>query len=368
MSSMLEQGFKLKLASPNDTAELQKFCRTTINEIETLSFREPDRSFFFEQFDAREFERQTRDRSKTVIPTGFPTLDKILGGGLAIGRFGLWLAHTKGGKSTTLVQHGAAGCIAGANVLHMVYEGSRKESEARYDGRFAKFSYNAIDSGNTPRDVAARMREEYAKLQGRLVIRGFTTAEENSWACSAESIFQELHELKEVYDWDPQLIVVDYADLLTGRDKFYRTENDRQRAAYRDLKTLVNSGYAMWTASQTQRPPEGYELKPEIIRSRQSADNYDKIRVADFVGSINATDLEKEHKVARLYAELARGAAADHIWTVRADFEKMIMFEEQGVRSPHSEVAATAPPRLGYGKGGIDSKPMRRRGEQTRAF
>lgn len=365
LNGMVQQAARMILQDPNNTEEAQKYCKQMMHELESLNFRTPDRSSFFEAFEERQRERKMRDRSKTVVTTGLPTLDKLLGGGLEVGRMAIWLGDAKGGKSALLLNHAIAAVRQGVNVLALVYEGSRKEQEARYDANFSKIDSKVVDRGDMPQDIVEKVRAEYNKLRGRLVIRGFTSAEEDAWACSVDSVVQELHEQKQVNGWEPTLLIVDYGDLLTGRDKHYRNATERQTAVYKDLKTLANRGYAMWTATQAQRPDEDRDLKPGRLKARQIADCYDKVRVADFVGSINATALEKDHKVARLFAEISRGSAADMEWVVRADFPRMVIHEEAGLKSPHADATSKSSPKLGYG---IDSKPMRKGREQTRAF
>ena len=76
-----------------------------------------------------------------------------------------------------------------------------------------------------------------------------------------------------------------------------------------------------------------------MIRSRDIADAYAKVRVADFIGSINATVEEKKLKVARLLAEYYRDNEAEQTAVVRADFSRMLIKEEAGLFSPVAEAA-----------------------------
>jgi hypothetical protein len=138
------------------------------------------------------------------------------------------------------------------------------------------------------------------------------------------------------------LVIVDYGDLLTGRERRYNNEYERQKAAFRDLKSLANRGYALWTASQAQRPKAGVEEQAHFVKSRQIADSYEKIRVSDFIGSLNQTPDEKTDGVMRLYAELYRENSADCWIPVKADMARMTIEQQDGIASPSMPVQQSA--------------------------
>jgi hypothetical protein len=75
------------------------------------------------------------------------------------------------------------------------------------------------------------------------------------------------------------------------------------------------------------------------VKSRQVADAYDKVRVADFIGSLNQTLDEKTAGVMRLYAEMYRDNAAGQWLAVQADLERMIIKQVEGIVSPSTEEA-----------------------------
>jgi hypothetical protein len=97
---------------------------------------------------------------------------------------------------------------------------------------------------------------------------------------------------------------------------------------------LANRGYAVWSASQAQRPEKGAENDAHWLHARQIADCYEKVRVADFLGSLNITNEERIAKVMRLYAELYRDNEADKGWVVRCDFSTMTIRSDPTAKSP----------------------------------
>jgi hypothetical protein len=230
-----------------------------------------------------------------------------------------------------LVNLGIAGArLAYKNVLHCVFEGSRRQVVNRYDAAFSDELYSRVKAGEITDKKYELMLSEYRMLASKLVVRAFT----ERWDYSVVDVHEEIRALKREHGWSPELVIVDYGDLLRGRESHYNTETEKQRAAYRDLKSLANRGYGVWSATQSKRPKEGDENRPRWIRSRDVADCYDKIRVSDFGGSINLTLEEKNLGIARLLYEYYRDNEAESSIVVRADFSKMLIREEPGYDQP----------------------------------
>lgn len=308
--------------------EAYKLWQDTLDTINGTDWGTADRGFFFEELPQRQMNRWREQGQDKTIPTGFPWLDNILDGGLSLGEMGAWLAYAKVGKSTMLVQHGvAATAVARRPTAHFVFEGSRSMVENRYEAAILSEFYNVVKKGNLSEDQYTRAYQQYQDLRGLLVIQGFT----DEWDYSVVDIHNALKDLEEEKGFKPDLVVVDYADLLRGREKKYPNETAKQQAAWRDLKSLANRGYAIWTASQAQRPKDGAEDTAHLLMARQIADAYAKVRVADFFGSLNMTHAERTAKQMRLYAEMYRDNEANDVRTVRAELAKMIIREEAGL-------------------------------------
>ncbi len=302
-----------------------------MHQIVHTTWEPVDEGWFYDELPRRHMTRIRGDVLDDAITTGLRWLDHILGGGLHIGELGIWVADAKGGKSTMLVNHGiAATRIQQKKVAHFVFEGSRKQTEARYDAGVMEELYHVVKNGNIDGARYAREWQRYQHYKGLLWIRGFT----ERWDYSIVDIHEELKRLKRQRGWEPDLVIVDYGDLLRGRDKVYPNETEKQKAAFRDMKSLANRGYGVWTASQARRPEKGRENVVHFIHAREIADCYDKVRVADFLGSINSTVEERAAFMARLLAEMYRDNEANSSLLVRADFSRMIIREEGGLVSP----------------------------------
>jgi len=95
----------------------------------------------------------------------------------------------------------------------------------------------------------------------------------------------------------PDLIIVDYADLMSANAK---TDARYQElgAVYEELRGLAGElQVPIWTASQTQRSA----IQDEVIQADKIAESYSKIMTADLVLSISRKLEDKVHKTGRAH-------------------------------------------------------------------
>lgn len=323
-----------------------------LDRIRAVTWEIVDRGWLAEGFADRHIYRQDQALLGVAVGTGIANLDKILEGGAYPGFVGTWLAYPKVGKTTLLVNLGSVSIRAYyKRTLHVVLEGSRQMVEGRYDTIFMDEFYSNVKKGDVDSAKYAAAFAEMQHLRGLGVVRGFT----ENWDTNIIHIDDEIKELKRVYGWEPEVIVLDYADLLRGRPgRTYANETQEQVQAFKDIKALANRGFRIWTASQAQRPKdEDWDHKQHILTSKSIADAYGKVRVADFIGSINQTVTEREQGIMRLYAELYRDNAAQQLITVGSDFQKMRLGSApkiDGVSAPNqvNTQGAVVQKQLGY--------------------
>lgn len=316
--------------------------------IRTVSFDTVDRGWYAEEFTDRMIARQNiaAKGGSNLIPTGLPGLDKLFGGGAYESFLGIWIAYPKAGKTTMLTNLGAIAMRTGwKRVLHVVLEGSRKMVEARYDAFFSDELYASVRTGDVDGKKYAAAVAEMNYMRGLLVIRGFT----DRWDANIIDVDAEMMDLRRSYGWDPDLVIIDYGDLLQPRTQ-QANETLNQISAFKDMKALANRGKVVWTASQAQRPRnEDFDTNPTVLRSRDIADAYGKVRIADFVGSINSTQQERQFGVdamgpsIRIFAELFREGAAHTLFRVPARFDRMTIEMMKGVEVAYDEKAMTDP-------------------------
>jgi len=311
--------------------------------IQQVSFAPPDRGWFYDELDTRQrayldFGHREFD---SMFATGIDGVDKVLDGGLSRGELGVWIADSKGGKSMMLRFLAAHTCRAlQRNVLLIILEGRRQQTEAQLDTLHAGILYTNLKRGIIDRETYQQLQSEYMALRRRLVIRAMV----KDWSYTAADIRAELDELRSIHGWIPDMVVVDYGDLLRSQTKAF-SEEEHQRNAFGDLKSLTTQdfGYAVWTASQAQRPSkemwkkkkkeegdEGGDFKvwgKPVIRARDIADSYNKIRRADFIGSINQDEKDKQENIARLWLDRYRDNAAGRLVQVRQHLDRMMFVD-----------------------------------------
>ena len=247
-------------------------------------------------------------------------MDDVLDGGLSRAEVGCWIAYAKRGKSTALMHHGVVGTRGLRRyVLHIVLEGTLKQTENRYDTRFSEELYSTIKRGAIDAGAYGRLQAEYEALTRLLVVRAFT----QHWEYTALNIEQEIKELRS-YGWKPDIVIVDYGDLLRSRGKA-DSELAHQKAGFQDLHRIAErEEVALWTASQAQRPKGTSDEMEHLIKARDIADAYAKIRLCDFIGSINQTNQERQDHRIRLFANEYRDNEAFATIPCYSNFSRMI--------------------------------------------
>lgn len=331
-----------KLYNRGKVSEATDFMLKEMQQINLIRFDAPDRHWFYDEFSERQrIRKQLASREFDVTyPTGIVGVDEVLDGGLSKGELGIWMADSKGGKSLFLVH--LAGFTARAsqrNTLVILLEGSWLQTASRLDSWHTHALYREVKRGIFNEEVYQRMQHEYRGMHQRLVIRALT----DKWNYSAADIRGEIDDLYSQFGWRPDQIIVDYGDLLRSQARAY-SEEEHQRNAFSDLKSLTTQdhGYSVWSASQARRPVsikygskksksgdtldgEGSTIKfgKPILGPKDIADSYNKIRRADFVGSINQDAEDKEMGIARLYCALYRDNAADRLVKIRQVLDEM---------------------------------------------
>ena len=120
------------------------------------------------------------------------------------------------------------------------------------------------------------------------------------------------------------LVVVDYADLMQP-ERMTDSTTENSKSVYVNLRGLaMQEGFALLTATQTNR--EG--AKKAVATATDVAEDFNKIRIADVVISLNKTDEEKKLNECRLHFAACRNQAGGFTVRIRQEIEKMKFFAE----------------------------------------
>ncbi len=225
------------------------------------------------------FESSFKDRyaenSRKCIPTGFQSLDQLdyLDGGSGPGELYVVIAPSGGGKSFFLVNIGYGALAAGYNVLYYTCELSEKRIMNRYDSRI---------SGVPMKEIRKRKEETEEKLKlftgGKLIVKEYPTK-----TATVNTLKFHTNKLSSSMGFRPDVIIVDYADLLRSR-KGYELKRFELEAIYEDLRGFAGEmQIPIWTVSQSTRGA----LHDEVITEDKIGESYAKVQIADFVGSFS---------------------------------------------------------------------------------
>lgn len=226
----------------------------------------------------KDIEERYRENSRTTIPTPWERINDLLQGGLGNGDFGLIFGNPGGGKSWSLVALGGYAVRLGYNVLHYTLELGEDYVGKRYDAFFTKIPVNKIDS------FRSKVEEIIPELPGQLIIKEFPTG--RATMSTIESHIQKCGDM----GVKPDLIIIDYVDLLSSGKK-NRERKDDIDDIYTSTKGLARQlDIPIWSVSQVNRAG----ANDNIIEGDKAAGSYDKIMITDFCMSLSR---KKEDKV-----------------------------------------------------------------------
>jgi hypothetical protein len=163
-----------------------------------------------------------------------------------------------------------------------------------------------------------RLTEVKNKTNGRLLIKEFPTAASNVNQLRALLVQLKLHK-----NFTPDVIIVDYLELLRP-NRIIDSEYQAQQRIAEELRGLgVEYNCLIWTASQTNRQAR----KVNIITDAELGDSYGKIRPADWVISLNQTQEEYDEGKMRVFVIKARDSKQHYLINISVDYTTLQMRE-----------------------------------------
>jgi len=206
---------------------------------------------------------------RNTVKTQWEAIDDIADGGLGKGELGVFVAPAGIGKSWALVNVGAAAAKAGLNVIHYTLELNEAYVGLRYD---------SVMTGIAAQELKYNIEEvkkNVENIKGNLIVKYYPTK-----GATVNTIASHIERCR-ANGFPPDMIIVDYADLLRGKGKEVRLELGN---IYEDLRGLAGEHeIPVWTASQANRSA----LEDDIIGAEKIAESYSKIMTADFVVSLS---------------------------------------------------------------------------------
>lgn len=301
------------LIEKHDWEKIEKSLR------DSLSVGAEDDSSTYDYF--AEIDKRTKIRENELaglmpprgVTTGCLQLDDVLyRKGWGRKELSLIMAPAKGGKSMACIYFAKGACIHGHNVLYVTLEVATDIVSARLD---------ACVTDTEMRELVNKSSEVKRRVEGvkSLKNRGLLHIKEYPSGSLKVSNLRRYLESARNKGVQYDLICVDYADLMAPEVKSpNQIENFRQ--IYVDLRALAfEYNCAILTATQTNR--EG--AKAKVAEMTHVAEDFNKIRTADIVISINTTKEERLKGEARLYFVASRNQESGITLKIKQDIPKM---------------------------------------------
>ena len=277
----------------------------------------------------KDFEKRFLIKSRDPVTTGWQRIDDICKGGLGKRELGVVIAPTGAGKSMVLAHLGAKALIEGKTVVHYTFELADTVVGSRYDSALTGIPLNDLFTNKQ------KILETVKDIDGHLIIKEYPTK-----SASTETIKNHIERLKK-RGIEPDIIIVDYADLLrpvkVTREKRHDLEN-----IYEELRAIAQVyDCPLWTASQTNRSG----LNAEVITMESISEAFNKCFVADFIFSLSRTIQDKQANKGRVYVAKNRNGPDGLVFPIFADWSnvsmKVLEPQDDGEEAVQSSTAST---------------------------
>lgn len=321
-SALLEASARYEQGGPDLTEEVEKILYSSLrHRVSTMDagtfLNDPDKAFAF---------LDRRDTSD-YIPLGIGPLDDI--GIRLIPKEMLLFIGPKGrGKTWFCIHCGKQALLQKARVLHVTLEVREEIVVSRYfqalfGGAYRPDPYDvtllelddlkrfvameqrkrtpkfAFSDPNIRKILRAKMAREGVRL-GRIVVKEFPTS-----ALTIPTLENYLDFLETTHKFIPQVLIIDYPDLMNVNKKDYRIGLRHIFESLRGIATQRN--LALVVPTQGNRS----SLDARKVKAGMVSEDISKINTADVVMTLSSTGEERKRGLARLHLAHSRNTADD---------------------------------------------------------
>ena len=270
---------------------------------------------------ARRAARLNGSASALGISTGIREFDEQLTPHMGWGRkeLSILMGPPKSGKTAAMLSLAVNAAQSGKNVYYASCEVSDEILSDRMDANISGIPLKEIDRRAAEVDAAVEAWEKSPGL-GKLVIESFPIK------TLKVSDLKRILSRFSAQGIDFDLIVVDYGDILAPE---LNKEDKRHELAqiFQDLRALATTlNAAMLTATQTNR--EGTKKAARnVTDGTDAAEDYEKVRTADALITINASPDDRQNDEVVLYFSEMRNAESGLRLRFGQNFPCMRFFE-----------------------------------------
>ena len=253
------------------------------------------------------------------IPSGIKKFDNLLyHKGWGRKELSVLMGGAKKGKSTGLGEFAMRACLQGYNVLYVTLEVSKEIIMDRLDANISDTELNSLEDHLN--DIDSQVSTKAAGKRGEFHV---VEAPSGSLTPSGlKRIIDRYRSVGIVFD----MICPDYADIMAPD---YRTSDpiENSKQIWLGLRAIAfEENCAMLTATQTNR--DGF--KSSVAKAEHVAEDFNKVRIADLIITINRDDDETTRKEARLFFAANRNGAGEFAITIKQDLGKAQFLKSVG--------------------------------------
>ncbi len=310
----------LESVSDLDRHDFDKISKKLRKALDVGSNQDGDVYDFAETLSARTGERLDRAAGKTPptgITTGYKMVDDCLyHKGWGKRELSVLMGAAKMGKTTALLDFGLRAVEHGKKVLYVTLEVASKILAERADANISMTP--VMELQDHVHTVKTKVLDFISKSGGRLVLKEFPSG--SATVADLRRMIERFKSRGLIFD----LVVVDYADIMAP-ERYTDNTQENSKSVYVGLRGLaMQEDFAILTATQTNR--EGY--KATVAKAEHVADDFNKIRIADIIISINKTEEERAIGEARLYFAASRNQAGGFTLRIKQDIACMRFITE----------------------------------------
>lgn len=261
----------------------------------------------------KDVETRFREEDRNAIQFPWPVFNNITDGGYGRGELVIFFAGPGSGKSWVVCGMGAFAAAQGKKVLHYTLELSDIYVGKRYDAILTGIDFKKL---KFHRKEVTKVLEE---LAGEIIIKEYSPKR-----ASLDTIEAHLRQLKNVNDFVPDLIIIDYPDLLRSSRTRKETREETDDI-YTEIKGLAKDlRIPIVCPSQVNRDGS----KDDVVEADKISGSYGKIMIADIGISLSRKRKDK-----------VKGTGRFHIMKNRFGGDGMVYAAEINMNNGHITIS-----------------------------
>jgi replicative DNA helicase len=239
------------------------------------------------------------------------------------------MAGTNIGKSILLVNNAISSISGigpdgtpGQNVLLITFELDTTKTAMRCMGAATKIALDdLLEHQEHARRIITQIKQTYNK---RFAIYEWAPDE-----CSVAHIYALLDNLRRVESFSPDVIIIDYMDLMVSRNSEYNKDDyTRQKHIANEIRGLAkNENVLVFTATQTNR--SGAAGGEEMADMNKVAESYGKQFSLDYIVSLNQTRDQRRMEPPRITMYIAKNRNGPRAEQIECEINYNTMFVKE---------------------------------------